>query len=302
MTTFPSYPSAVLNAGGANDPGRYTLGRIIALAESLARGVVPDAAPVAVADRAQNSDYLLNLFDAMLPASYGAKQQDNFITLTVPDATTDSGERKVKTAVQTVRDALATLSGETADKTVINGTSRTLACVLLWSCGQTVPDLPVIVVEGSNDELRDMSAKGNSIHSFARNMSYGSRIAYALSLYDSGVITEAAIMARAGVNRGVGQLMHSAAVAIRKHDLKPDEQGQYPKLDKEGWRKVKAAEAGSEVEPLLNDNVKSDTRYLSIKRLCGAAERCPAGPAGDVIRAIADDDGAALAKLLGVNL
>jgi hypothetical protein len=297
MSIIPFFPCNALNAGGASDDTRYSLARIVALAESLARGVVKDAAPVAITERATGSADLLALFDAMLPPSQTEKGKDAMLGIRVPSDT--EGEVVKRVTVASIRDALSGLVGESADFAVVNGTSRTLASVLLWACGISIPALPTVTVEGTDAELRDLSAQGNSVNSYAKAMSYGSRIAYALGLYDSGVASEAEMMRRANVGRGIAQLMWAAAVAIRKHGVDAT-----TKLDKEGWRKVAAVEAGDKeaVEAALQASEKADTRTLTLKVIYSAADRAPAGVAGDVMRAIAADDKATLARLLGIAI
>jgi len=294
-------PCHALNAGGASDASRYTLPATLALAESLLRGVDPSAGPIAVVERATDTRDMLALFDTMLPTeTVNAKGKDVLLRINVPDA--ENGSKVHTRPLADVRQAIASLTGETGTHAVVNGTRRTLALALIWAMGLEVPTLPTVTVEGTDSELRDMSASGNEIHVYAKAMSYQSRLAYALSLYRDGVTTEAQMMARAKVGRGIAQLMHSAAVAIDKHDIQPNVDGQMPKLDKEGSRSVRDVEPGNVegVAAALSSNLKGDTRTLSLKRIAEIAERCKAGVAGDVLRAIAADDVAALGTLLGV--
>ena len=287
--TFPlAFPCSALNAGGAGDASRYSLPRIVALAESLARGVVVDAGPLAITERQTGSKELLAMFDAILPQSSTDKGKARNVTLCVPGPDGDGVDKVVP--VQTIRDALAGLVGQTADFAVVNGTSRTLALVLLWACGITAPTLPTVMVEGTDAELRDLSAKGNLVQSYAKAMAYNSRILYALTLTDmtgpAPCLRESELIKRAGVGRGIGQEMFAAATAIRQHKIKPDADGNYPKLDKTAWAAVVKVPAGQDITAALSTGVVV-SRDLTLKLLGEKAKVAPAGPAGDVLRAIA---------------
>lgn len=293
--TISFYPCKALNAGGAADATRYSLQRVIALAESLLAGVVEGSSPIVVTERAVGSEYLLELFKAMLPPASAGTGKVVGIKLRLAN-----GEDRV-TPIQSILDNLASLINVDAKYAVINGTSRTLALALIRACGLPAPAMATVIVEGTDDDLRAISVRANTVNDLAARMAYQSRVAYALSVTGADhrplVTSEADLIRFTGVGRGIGQLMFRAAKGIRAHNIKCDGEGQYPALDKEGWGKVAALPADhAGVGQILKDSAKTPARTCAIKKLSLLA--LPAGPAGDAVRCIIADDLAGLVRLL----
>lgn len=299
MSLPKQFPCLALNAGGAGDDSRYSLARITALAESLLRGVNVDAAPIAIVERSTSANDMLALFKQMLPLeNIKGNGKPATIKLNVPDA--DEGVKVHEATLESVKGYLESFHDQDASYAVVNGTSRTLALFLIAACGLKAPEYPTVEVEGTDAELRDMSAQSNTLNDFAKKMTPHTRQLYALSLYDSGIVRETDIIAKARVGRGIGQLMYRSAAAIRKHGLQPDANGRYPSLDKEEWQAVLKAEAGSDISNLLAPK-KEAPRIMTLQRLKDVATRAPAaGTAGDMLRAIVADDVQAVERLLGV--
>lgn len=216
-----------LNAGRFS-VDHYTLPRLLDMVRSLSNGVnkaFPITVCGATADMSEAVDLLLTLVKANVTESTGAVKAINGVA---------------------ALDIIARLEGvrNVSANVVVDGNTRALAALLSFGLTGNVVALATVEVDGTLEELRLASFKGNADQLLASGLSWKARTRMiGRFLEASPTATREVVATTFNLKVGTAQHAITSAVAIAKHDLDLDS---CESLTASQWRDVRDAPTRSE--------------------------------------------------------
>lgn len=260
-----------LNAGRFDAHKVYTLNNILKLRNSLATGVVKGVAITIV------PGIKVTLDDGI----------DTLITL-IKENATDTGLPKSvdKVPAQTIIDRLELLRGEQG-AAVADGNTRSLAILLHY--GMTGETIEYPTVDADDTDPRVTSFRANVASAMAIKMEWKARTAFVIDLLAKEPnISEADVMRRTGLGRGVTQQAVASAVAITKHSL---DLSKCANLNASQWRGVRDAETVAEAEEMAYGNgARAKAFSPKLEAVKFFSRNGEVGPHAALLKTIIEDD------------